>query len=205
MRSPPITVAVKGHQPLDEAGLAALIASLPGLSLMPLTASPPPHILVWDAASSEPASLPPNAPETALLFLIGNPERVTLPPGVAGLFSKEESPEALGVAIRQVARGEQYLSPSLALALLKSRKTEMPPPATDLSNLTEREREILALLAEGLSNKAIAARLYLSVRTVEGHLVKLYERLGVHSRVEAVLIAIRHVQSQATSGENKLP
>jgi DNA-binding NarL/FixJ family response regulator len=62
----------------------------------------------------------------------------------------------------------------------------------DLSTLTDREREILALLSVGLSNKAIAARLYLSVRTVEGHLASLYTRLGVHSRTEAALIALQH-------------
>ena len=187
-----ITVAVGGRHRFDQAALSALVSGLPGLQLVSVDSIPPPRVLVWDAASSEPASLPPRAPETALLFLINNPDRVTLPPGVAGLFSKEESPEALGAAIRQVARGEQYLSPSLALALLESRKTETPPLAIDLSNLTEREREILALLAEGLSNKAIATRLYLSVRTVEGHLAKLYEQLGVHSRVEAALIAAHH-------------
>jgi DNA-binding NarL/FixJ family response regulator len=61
-----------------------------------------------------------------------------------------------------------------------------------MSILTDRERQILALLGEGLSNKAISARLYLSVRTVEGHLTNLYTRLGVHSRTEAALMAIHH-------------
>jgi DNA-binding NarL/FixJ family response regulator len=64
--------------------------------------------------------------------------------------------------------------------------------------LTDREREILALLADGLSNKAIAARLYLSVRTVEGHLASLYTHLGVHSRTEAVLLALQHPLSAPT-------
>jgi len=62
----------------------------------------------------------------------------------------------------------------------------------DMSTLTDRERQILALLADGLSNKAIAARLYLSVRTVEGHLANLYTRVGVHSRTEAALIAVQY-------------
>jgi len=57
--------------------------------------------------------------------------------------------------------------------------------------LSEREREVLTLLARGLSNKAIAQRLYLSVRTVEGHLANIYGKLAVHSRTEAALYAAR--------------
>jgi DNA-binding NarL/FixJ family response regulator len=128
----------------------------------------------------------------AILLIVGEIESPILPPGVAGLFSKDEKPEALGVAIRQIARGDQYLSPSLALALLERGEAEAAPHDFDMSILTDRERQILALLGEGLSNKAISARLYLSVRTVEGHLTNLYTRLGVHSRTEAALMAIHH-------------
>ncbi len=191
MGPPPVTVAVKARYPLDEAGLKTLIANLPGVSVISLNSVPPPRVLVWDSGSGDLANLPSHAPETALLLIIRQAEHPALPSGAAGLFSKVESPEALGAAIRQVARGEQYLSPSLALALLETHTAESPSPVIDLNILTEREREMLSLLAEGLSNKTIAARLYLSVRTVEGHLASLYARLGVHSRTEAVLIAVR--------------
>jgi DNA-binding NarL/FixJ family response regulator len=110
---------------------------------------------------------------------------------VSGLFANDEVPAALGVAIRQVARGEQYLSPSLALALLRQQQETAVTPQSQLEMLTRREREILALLGEGLSNKAIAARLYLSVRTIEGHLANLYGKLGVRSRTEAALISVQ--------------
>jgi DNA-binding NarL/FixJ family response regulator len=60
-----------------------------------------------------------------------------------------------------------------------------------VDELTEREREIVDLLAQGLSNKLIASKLYLSVRTVEGHLANIYLRLGVHSRTEAMLMSMK--------------
>ena len=189
---PPITVAVGGHYPLERAALAALIQSLPGLQLITSESGSPPRVLVWECDSDLPIELPHHAAETVILLVVGEMEQPMLPPDVAGLFSKDEMPEALSIAIRQVARGESYLSPLLALALLEAHKAATHPLAIDPGTLTEREREILVLLGRGLSNKAIAARLYLSVRTVEGHLANLYTRVGVHSRTEAALIAIQH-------------
>ncbi|MEK7326250.1 MAG: response regulator transcription factor [Chloroflexota bacterium] len=196
-----LTVAVGGGHLLDRAALSALASGLPGLRVAALDSDPPPRVLVWDVSAGDLAELPHLPPGTALLLLVTTDDCSALLPGVAGLFSKDETPEALGIAIRQVARGEQYLSPSLALGLLQHQQaasSSVDPSALlsvagqALSTLTDREREILTLLAEGLSNKAIAARLYLSVRTIEGHLANLYTRLGVHSRTEAALIAIQH-------------
>ncbi len=186
-----ITVAIGGGLPLDLAGLALIVETLPGLLSVSVDADPPPKVLVWDAGTLDTSVLPSLSPRTAVLLLITDEEVLNVPQGIAGLFSKRETPESLGAAIRQVARGQQYLSPSLALAILQHQQSEMRSPDIDLHLLTEREREILALLGKGLSNKAIASRLYLSVRTVEGHLVKLYSLLGVHSRTEAMLIAIQ--------------
>lgn len=170
----------------------ALVASLPGLRVVDLDADPPPCVIIWDTGSDDLHTLPRFALHSSLLLLTSEARPISLPPGIAGLFFKDESPEALGIAVRQVARGEQYLSPSLALAILERHRGEPTGAAVEWESLTERERQVLGLLAAGLSNKAIAARLYLSVRTVEGHLAQIYAGLGVHSRTEAALLAYPH-------------
>lgn len=189
-----INVSVGGGHELDRAGLSALIAGLPGLRAVPLNSNPPPQVLVWDARTDL-NELPSVSRDTAILLLIEeNAEFDPLPETVTGLLSRDEPPAALGVAIRQVARGEQYLSPSLAIGVLQKRQKKSSLTESQklyIESLTNREREILDLLAQGLSNKAIAARLYLSVRTVEGHLANIYFRLDVHSRTEAMLLAVR--------------
>ena len=186
-----ITVAVGGGHALEQAGLSALITTLPGLSVVAIDRRPPPQVLVWIVSTNSEAFPSPNT-ETAVLLLTDHVKDHFLPEMVSGLFSKDEPPFSLGIAIRQVARGEQYISPSLAVMIIESRqqKSVAPEPQV-LDALTDREREILKLLSQGLSNKLIASHLYLSVRTVEGHLANIYSRLGVHSRTEAMLLAVK--------------
>jgi DNA-binding CsgD family transcriptional regulator len=195
----PITVSVGGGHELDRAGLTALLANLPGFHVVLKENDPPPQVLVWDLCPDS-MELPLIKPGTKLLLLIESTNEASLPDTVYGLFSKDETASALAIAIRQIARGEQYLSAVLATAILQKRQSKSIMTKAEISTieeLTEREREILDLLAQGLSNKMIAAQLYLSVRTVEGHLANIYLRLGVHSRTEAMLMAVKIPKSVA--------
>jgi DNA-binding NarL/FixJ family response regulator len=196
----PITVSVGGGHQLDRTGLSALIASLPGLQVVSIENNPPPQVLLWDMYSNR-TELPLTQPSTKILLLSENANEDSLPNTVHGLFSRDESPSALAAAIRQVARGEQYLSPAVVTAILQKYQSQpmgSMPELHMIDELTAREQEILAFLAQGLSNKLIASKLYLSVRTVEGHLASIYLRLGVHSRTEAMLMAMKIPKSIGT-------
>lgn len=195
MTSHVITVSIGGGHELERAGLAALAACLPGLRVVLLEKQPQPQVLIW-LVGNDPMEIIREDSGTSLLLITEHADFEPFPESVLGLFSRDESPAALGIAIRQVARGEQYLSPSLAGEILQKHQAESESTVSEseisqIDTLTEREREILALLAQGLSNKMIASRLYLSVRTVEGHLATIYLRLGVHSRTEAMLRAVQ--------------
>lgn len=110
--------------------------------------------------------------------------------GAAGFLLKDARGRELADAVRAVHRGETILSPAIAaraarLAAERRAQTESRPP------LSEREMEVLREAARGLPNKDIARRLSLSVRTVHTHLGNIFSKLGVGSRTEAVLLALR--------------
>ena len=190
-----IRITIGGGSTIDRSGLAVLIAGFPGMDVLASNSQDIPTVTVWDAGNTL-SSLPMPLPQSFLLVLTYQNDIEAFPPGIAGLFSKEEPPEALAAAIRQVARGQHYLSPALAVSILQHSGPKYLPNNLDQKKLSEREREILELLSQGLSNKAIASRLYISVRTVEGHLDKLYAHLGVHSRTEAVIFAMQQAKNR---------
>lgn len=113
--------------------------------------------------------------------------------GAKGFLLKDHADEDIERAIRSVATGRPFFSPSIAQALLEDYVRLMRDRSVSDSYdlLTEREREVLQLLAEGKSNKEAAAVLKLSPYTVETHRTNLMQKLGLHNTAEIVLYAVR--------------
>lgn len=107
--------------------------------------------------------------------------------GAVGYLLKDATPDEVERGIRAAARGEAPLDPRAASALLARRAA--PAPARALST---REREVLALVAEGLPNKLIARRLGISEKTVKAHLTSVFRAIGVDDRTQAALWAVRN-------------
>jgi len=108
--------------------------------------------------------------------------------GAAGFISKTQQLEDVIEGVRAAAQGESVVSPKLLARLLPRLQRQGRVPGADL---TDREREILDLLADGLSNADIAAQLTLSVHTVRNHVANMSAKLGAHSKLEVLAIAVR--------------
>jgi DNA-binding NarL/FixJ family response regulator len=107
--------------------------------------------------------------------------------GAVGYLLKDAEPDELIRGLQAAARGESPLAPKAAQALVAARTEHRGDP-----ELTPREQEVLALLADGLPNKLIARRLDISEKTVKAHLTNIFQRIGVTDRTQAALWAQRH-------------
>jgi DNA-binding NarL/FixJ family response regulator len=112
--------------------------------------------------------------------------------GVTGILSRDATVPELTQALVAAGRGEIVLPPSLAARALSALARGDIQTEQNIETLTEREQEVLALLAKGMTNKDIAQSLFLSVRTIEAHLRNIYGKLDVTTRTEAVLWAVQH-------------
>jgi DNA-binding NarL/FixJ family response regulator len=103
---------------------------------------------------------------------------------------KDDPPEQLIAAVRTVAAGEALLSPTVTKRVIKQfARIPRPDPPKELDELTARERDILRLIAAGLSNAEIGERLYIGETTVKTHVTHVLQKLGLRDRVQAVVLA----------------
>jgi len=138
-------------------------------------------------------------PSTKILMLTISDEEADLyeaiKAGASGYLLKEISIEEVADAVRAVQQGQSLISPSMASKLLnefaamvkrRDERTQVPGP-----RLTERELEVLKLVAKGLNNRDIGSELFISENTVKNHVRNILEKLHLHSRMEAVVYAVR--------------
>ncbi len=113
--------------------------------------------------------------------------------GASGFLLKDASAAELSSAIRAAAAGDAVLAPSVTRRVVARAARRAPPMAPDprAATITDREREVVTALADGLSNAEIAARLYLSEATVKSHLTSILNKLGLRDRTQVVIWAFR--------------
>jgi DNA-binding NarL/FixJ family response regulator len=132
---------------------------------------------------------------SGLLILVDSyePDQVVslLQAGAIGIIARDGRVADLVSALTAVARGEMVLPADVALQAISRLAHGRPEPDSSVESLSEREKEVVSLLAQGLTNKEIAQSLFLSVRTIEAHLRTIYGKLGVSSRTEAALWAVK--------------
>jgi DNA-binding NarL/FixJ family response regulator len=135
-------------------------------------------------------------PDVAVVILTSFSDRDrilrALDAGAVGYLLKDAEPEELARAIQAAARGDAPLDPRAAGALLSARRSALPA-----QELSEREREVLLMVAEGLPNKLIARRLSISEKTVKAHLTSVFRTIGVTDRTQAALWAERNGLTRA--------
>jgi DNA-binding NarL/FixJ family response regulator len=129
-----------------------------------------------------------------ILSMHSNEEHVlqALQAGATGYVLKASAPEELGVALNAAMNGELYLSPRVSRHVVEGYIRRVNPDAGSLDALTPRQRMVLRLIAEGLTNKEIAHLLSLSVKTVEAHRAQLMQRLGIRDVPGLTRFAIRN-------------
>jgi len=112
--------------------------------------------------------------------------------GASGYLVKDCSTEEIASAVRMAAGGDTALSPQLASSMLDElRKLERPSDDENDRIITHREEEVLQLIADGCSTPEVAAKLYISQKTVKNHLASIYQKLDARDRTQAVLQAVR--------------
>ncbi len=208
-----IRVLVVDDQELFRRGLTMLLGvesdievvgeAADGVSAAALAASTQPDVVLMDVRMPRQtgieacAALKDAAPNARIIMLTVSDDEADLydavKSGASGYLLKDSSIEEVAQAIRVVADGQSLISPSMAIKLLDEFKqmARTDRQAVPTPRLTERELEVLRLVAQGLNNREIAKQLFISENTVKNHVRNILEKLQLHSRMEAVMYAVR--------------
>ena len=216
----PLRVLLAEDQPMMRAGLAMLLAAEPdigavaeagdGRQAVDLAVAIGPDVVVMDVRMPvlDGVRATEEIVSAGLVTAAGQPVRVlilttyhvddavyaALRAGASGFLLKDKAPADLVAAVRAVAAGAAWLDPVVARGLLDefaARPAEVLPAPATLAALTNREREVMALVAEGLSNREIARRLVVGEATVKTHLGRILTKLGLRDRAQVVAMAYR--------------
>lgn len=209
-RTDPIKVLIVDDHPLFAEALAARLETEPGLEILPTAsdsgralatlATEHPTVVVVDVRLGGESGIElidrlreadPRV-RVVMLTAVGDVDEVVdaVRRGARGWLPKSEGVDRVVRTIRGVVRGEAWIPPALLGGVL-DRLTAGPPESDPLGGLTEREREVLQCMVDGLPRSEIAQRLFVSANTVRTHTQNLLGKLGCHSGLEAVSLALR--------------
>jgi DNA-binding NarL/FixJ family response regulator len=189
---------------LAQAGLAVVAVAATGREALARFPAARPEVVVLDLQIPAPDGVEVTAeivrqdPSVRVLILSASGDHAdvlaAVKAGATGYLVKSASREELLTAVRRVAQGDPVFTPGLAGLVLGEfqRMSDEPTPGRDAQTLTERETEVLKMVAKGLSYRQIAERLVLSHRTVQNHVQNTLGKLQMHNRVELTRYAIEH-------------
>jgi DNA-binding NarL/FixJ family response regulator len=210
----PIRVLVVDDQELFRRGLTMLLAIEPGIEVIgeagdgvegtTLATTAAPDVILLDIRMPKRSgieaclAIKDAVPSAKIIMLTVSDEEADLyeavKSGAAGYLLKDSSIEEVAQAVRVVADGQSLISPSMAVKLIDEFKQMSRPEREHVPGglrLTERELEVLRLVAKGMNNREIARQLYISENTVKNHVRNILEKLQLHSRMEAVMYAVK--------------
>jgi DNA-binding NarL/FixJ family response regulator len=211
--SEPIRVLVVDDQELFRRGLTMLLSSEEGIEVVgeagdgvegtTLAETVAPDVVLLDVRMPKRSgieaclAIKEQVPSAKIIMLTVSDEEADLyeavKSGAAGYLLKDSSIEEVAQAVRVVSEGQSLISPSMAVKLIDEFKQMSRPEKGQVPGLrlTERELEVLRLVATGMNNREIAKQLVISENTVKNHVRNILEKLQLHSRMEAVMYAVK--------------
>ena len=209
--SDPLRVLIVDDLELFRRGMSMLLSTEPGIEVvgeagdgaegLEKAISTVPDVVLLDVRMPKQSgidacvAIKAAVPMTKIVMLTVSDEEADLyeavKSGASGYLLKDSSIEEVAQGIRVVADGQSLISPSMAAKLIDEFKTMSKPTAGPDLKLTERELEVLRLVARGLSNREVGQELAISENTVKNHVRNILEKLQLHSRMEAVMFAVR--------------